>query len=829
MRSALAHAAGAHRRAGRQRSTSLSTVPPAETDDEYDPVLAAVAASILYRSPLPSKGGRPLYVLNAAAFPDAFEVDYDSLLSYVLARLPGEDELLSGTEYEIIFFAGGQPEGATTEKKQGPGMGWYLQAYHVLSRATRKRLQKLYIVHPRTWVRVLVGIFGTIVSPKFRRKIVHVNTLTQLAMHIPLENVLVPPSVYLHDRKLSPDIYVPFVTGKRAFGVKHPFPKDINTGETRLPRVLRETTSFVLMPPNVQTEGIFRIPPNATLASALKEAYDRGQNFIVWKERGATLVQPGIDDVLVNEVRLEDAYGVHSAASLIKQWYRDLQEPIFPEASYEYVKEKYGSSDSDIKPEDLVDLILPESDASPLTVTGRRILTRHLLPMLAEVTAYETDNKMNPENLAICFSMCLLCGSNQMEDVKVSSIVKKVLQVAIEAWPQLREGMGISKQRFFDDLMAPSDLRLYEDPLEEQKPPRQSQRISGDEFSENLETHRIVLEDSEDKPSAVKNPILPLRPLVESMPKKVAPTLPPRPSAPNSASPVTPSSEPTSAIPRRKPAPPILDPPRYSAVFDTDGSSITVADSPASYVPADGFGPPRHSPWSFDESEKKGFPPPVFAEPTDTHPAWVAEKQRAVSGTDPVATNGTGTAATATTSVRSASDGSSLARMAAQRAATNLAAQVAAANTTRSEPTTATVVTSPDSNVVQPPETVLSEGDGIFRKPTWPASARQASLAKPVLPPRQSQTMPILTHNNLAPSNVPKPRAPSPGLLKRMSSMETAGASEAGMQRRESLEPQKLNLKKASVDDLRRLYEERVHTVKGLAGSLRKGSTSSSK
>jgi Rho GTPase-activating protein 1 len=164
--------------------------------------------------------------------------------------------------------------------------------------------------------------------------------------------------------------------------------------------------------------------------------------------------------------------------------------------------------------------------------------------------------------------------------------------------------------------------------------------------------------------------------------------------------------------------------------------------------------------------------------------------------------------------------------MAAQRAAINLASQITASNTSRSEPTTATAIDSPDNNMAQSPETILSEGDGLFRKPTWPASARPASLAKPVLPPRQSQTLPIMSSsNNLAPSNVPKPRAPSPGLLKRMSSMESGSGSEGGPQRRESLEPKKLNLKKASVDDLRRLYEERVHTVKGLAGSLRKVSS----
>lgn len=302
MRAALA--AATQRRPRRDRSHSISTVPPAENDEDYSPELAATAASILYKSPLPSLEGRAIYVLNAAAFPDAFDIDYDSLLAYVLARLPGEDELIAGADYEIVFFAGGTPDNATAEKKSGPNTGWYLQAYHVLSRATRKKLQKLYIVHPRTWVRVLISVFGTIVSPKFRRKIVHVNSLSQLALHLPIEKLLIPPSAYLQDRKAVPDIYAPFVTGRRAFGVKHPLPKNIDTGIKRLPRVLRETTSFILMPSNVTTEGLFRIPPHSTLQGVLKEAYDRGQQFVVWKENGATFVQPGVDSSLIEEVRL---------------------------------------------------------------------------------------------------------------------------------------------------------------------------------------------------------------------------------------------------------------------------------------------------------------------------------------------------------------------------------------------------------------------------------------------------------------------------------------------------------------------------------------------
>lgn len=158
--------------ANRLGSSSLSTVPPPQTSSDWSRSLAKAAASILYRTPLPSQAGLPIYILNAAALPDADEVDYDALLPYVLARLPGEEKLLSGTEYEVIFFAGGGADGATTSRKNRPGWGWFVQAYHVLSRAMRKRLQKLYIVH-ESWVRILVEMFSTIVSPKFRRKIVH--------------------------------------------------------------------------------------------------------------------------------------------------------------------------------------------------------------------------------------------------------------------------------------------------------------------------------------------------------------------------------------------------------------------------------------------------------------------------------------------------------------------------------------------------------------------------------------------------------------------------------------------------------------------------------
>jgi Rho GTPase-activating protein 1 len=126
--------------AQRLRRNSLSPVPPLRSSPDYSTTLANLSAHILYRSPLPSQSNLPIFVLNATAFPDAKEVDYDALLPYVLSRLPGEEELIGGKGYEVLFLAGGGDDGTTTTKKGRPGWGWFVQAYHVVSYRLENRL-----------------------------------------------------------------------------------------------------------------------------------------------------------------------------------------------------------------------------------------------------------------------------------------------------------------------------------------------------------------------------------------------------------------------------------------------------------------------------------------------------------------------------------------------------------------------------------------------------------------------------------------------------------------------------------------------------------------
>lgn len=785
MRSALATVT--QRRGNRSRSTSLSSVPPSRASSDFDHELTTLAASIIYKSPLPSQAGLPTYIVNAAAFPDAYDVDYNALLPYVLARLPDEDELISGTEYEIIFFAGGQADGATTEKKQGPGVGWYLQAYQVLSRATRKKLQKLYIVHPRTWVRVLVNVFGTVVSPKFRRKIINVNTLTGLAMLIPIERLMIPPVVYLHDRKLNPDIDVPYASGRRAFGAIKPLPENSNTGKTRLPRVLRETTSFILHPFNIRTEGLFRIPPHSILSGALREAYDRGQMYIVWKEVGATFVEPGLDPKLVSEVRVEDAYGVHSAASLIKTWYRELRQPIFPESSYSALREQFGSPDVEVTIEDLENILSTNSIQSPLSGTSREILLRHLLPMLSLVAEREAENKMDANNLAICFAMALVCGSNQLEDAKMTSVIRRILQVAIDSWPHLRERLRVGQNDIWKDLQPPQEAKDYEDPLEE----RRSMQNSVEHAVSN-DGHFVHLLDA-DSPTGD-----------DDLSLERLPTLPPRPTSSRPVSAVSKSSNDDShlAMPRRKPAP---EPPRYSTLYGDDEKRAR--DSPDGYSSSDSYSNQAFKNQGYGEDEKKGFP--ADQQTTDLRHIEVPKRKALAHQPNEGLAHGVARSASQATSAH-------LAHLAAQRAApVNRASNP--------EPYSAPGALGENEKAQQTDEFV-------FRKPSWPASrgAQQGipTLARPIIPHRPRSHEPTSIAMQSASdefrTGLPKLRTPSAGLLRRMPSQEPANGGG------NSLQPNKLNLKKASVDDLRRIYEDRANAADGLAQARRGSSYNSS-
>ncbi|KAK6358886.1 hypothetical protein TWF696_000066 [Orbilia brochopaga] len=385
-----------------RRARAISNPPeispaPEPEHPTYDPKLAQLAARILYRSGIDALGN-PMLVLSAAAFPDAREIDYNLLLPYVLAILPGEneiDELDSHGEkgsggYSVIFFAGG---GSSRDKdaKTRPTWSWFMQAYSLLGRAVRKRIKKLWIVHERAWVRIMLEMLSGVVSQKFRRKVLHVGSLTELALEINITKLNIPPAVYLHDKRVCDSIQLPGFPPPPQFG-RMPFTND-SPIDAPLPQVLTDASRFIRLH-CLSYEGIFRKVPSTDLLEVAREAYDRRQY-----------------------IHLSD-YGPNIAAALIKLYYRTLPDPIVPTYCYEEVEEKFSES-TDINSEDAIVAargILTQS----LPKVSCRLLLRHLLPLLALVASHSENNKMTASNLAICLAPSMLRSEDIMLDARLS-------------------------------------------------------------------------------------------------------------------------------------------------------------------------------------------------------------------------------------------------------------------------------------------------------------------------------------------------------------------------------------------------------------------------
>lgn len=629
----------------------------------------------------------------------------------------------------------------------------------------------------------------------------------------------------MHDRRISEDIFAPYASGRRAFTARQPFPAASNGG-TRFPRILRETTSFLLMEENITVEGLFRVPPHSKLRDVLKEAYDRGQKYIVYKDNGSTLPLPPYphaehQDEIIAEVDPKDAYGVYMAAALIKAWYADLRQPIFPPTSYRDLKRLYGDPEDVPGLDRLTDLISPASDWSFLPAISREILVRHLLPLLDAIAQKQEQNKMTAENLAVCFAPALLCGPDQLEDAKMSSIVRRILTEAIELWSQgLKKACGQKGDDFRGDLKLPTDEKDWEDPVEGKRGPTEER----DSIDENQRTgvipideeQRIILQDNEYLPAAV-----------------VPPPLPPRSRAASGRSSIE-------SVTKRKPAPPLQVPPRYSTIVSD--SPQDVAESPVNYAAiTDGFaprrdvdGPPIPARWNAQPDDKKSgtsnsVPVPAqWGAPDDKSsapPQIILPKRKALTAEQ----IDNAEHAVAQVQARKASESSATDQAPIQRGMelpglVNL-------NLNTSEPVRRKAVasgtfnqsetTSPESAVSAPAsELKMSSPVNEFRRPSLPASANRTpnitSLARPVYPPTKPSAIPNAatkrppSKSTSLPVPGPKPRTPSPGLLQRMPSFETRKTDTTESTR---LQPKKLDLKKQSVDDLRRLYEERAGTA----------------
>ncbi|THU99801.1 RhoGAP-domain-containing protein [Dendrothele bispora CBS 962.96] len=335
---------------------------------------------------------RPMVVMNASAMPDPKEVNYDLLLSRILSYL----NLYVESDYTVVFFAAGG--------RHTPGWNWVWKAYRSLSRKYRKNLKRLYIVHSSFFSKMLFSLAGAIISPKFFRKLAYIDTLSELAYHVPLTQIDIPPAVYQENLKHESRITLPDMhsstSSSAAFGVPLEDVMGYQGEKGPVPRVVRDCIQF-LRDSGLNEEGLFRRSPSSQLLRAAQEAYDRGQvvSLEIWQ------AAPG--------------GGPHLAAVLLKKYLRDLPNAIFGEELYALVRRCPAptSDPGDVEAVRYVrEVILPEL---PPCVY---ILLSHILHLMHEVSLRSASNRMDAHNLAVVLTPNLVKGSNPVRDVQMCVI-----------------------------------------------------------------------------------------------------------------------------------------------------------------------------------------------------------------------------------------------------------------------------------------------------------------------------------------------------------------------------------------------------------------------
>ncbi|KAL4245274.1 Rho-GAP domain-containing protein [Abortiporus biennis] len=364
---------------GKRPTTSADNIPGASNG--HDGFLD-IMSKLIFQAGVDFET-RPMVVMCASALPDPREVSYDLLLSRILSTL----DLYVEADYTVVFFAAG---GRNT-----PGWNWVWKAYRSLSRKYRKNLKRLYIVHSNFFTKMLFSLAGAIISPKFFRKITYIDTLSELAYHIPLTQIDIPPAVYQENLKHEKQINLPVPNRADLFGVPLEELMGFNGEKGSVPRVVKDCIQF-LRESGMQEEGLFRRSPNSVLLKQVQQAYDRG-----------------------HVVSLDTFGDPHLAAVLLKKYLRDLPEPLFPESTYPSIRRCPVPTDD---PSDMTSIVYLRDVLLPELPHCAYILLSHVLNLLHEVSLRSASNRMDAHNLAVVICPNLVSSSSPIKDIMMCSV-----------------------------------------------------------------------------------------------------------------------------------------------------------------------------------------------------------------------------------------------------------------------------------------------------------------------------------------------------------------------------------------------------------------------
>ncbi|TRY75245.1 hypothetical protein TCAL_01671 [Tigriopus californicus] len=133
----------------------------------------------------------------------------------------------------------------------------------------------------------------------------------------------------------------------------------------------------------------------------------------------------------------ENVPDINVITGLVKEYLRELPQPVFTNCLYQMLVDAMGVF-LPHDPDGNAKLVFSILDCLP---KANRNCLVHIMDHLARVTAQCTRNKMNPQNLAICFAPVLMLEMNDRNPAAVPNISEpiQILKYLIEIWPKTQE------------------------------------------------------------------------------------------------------------------------------------------------------------------------------------------------------------------------------------------------------------------------------------------------------------------------------------------------------------------------------------------------------
>lgn len=288
-------------------------------------------------------------------------------------------------DYTFIYI---RVKGATT-----PSIGWLRKVYEIFTRKYKKNLKRLFIVNPNFFIKTACNLFRPFISSKFWKKLSFLKEVDDLTKFISKNQLQLPDKLLNIGQQYNPN---------RLFGVDLELIMKLPMNQNKDIPYIVENAIIALHKSGLNAEGIFRLPGSSNRVKEIKDEFDKGNIVDLTKE------------------------DIHVTASVLKQFLRDLPNPLIPYELYEIVIGSYKEDDKTSK-----ELLSSSMQFLPKV---NAILLYELLKLLKLISNNSEHNKMTTKNLAIVFGPNILKSKDESPELILQHMntIPSILQILID-------------------------------------------------------------------------------------------------------------------------------------------------------------------------------------------------------------------------------------------------------------------------------------------------------------------------------------------------------------------------------------------------------------